>query len=71
MTTRFQTSMDKITNGVYDSTSLNDIISPNDWNSFPVEKIKPQKYECLYCQGNTYDDKRGNCCACGASRVKQ
>jgi hypothetical protein len=26
------------------------------------------KQKCSYCGGVTYDDKRGNCIACGASR---
>ena len=70
MAHKVQTTMDKIINNTYNSTDLNDIISPNDWTSFPAEKIEPQKYDCLYCQGNTYDDDRGNCCACGAPRNK-
>jgi ribosomal protein L37E len=34
-----------------------------------VESIS-NKHRCCYCGGDTTDDRRGNCAACGAPRIK-
>ena len=28
-----------------------------------------KNHRCEFCGGNTVDDMRGNCCACGAPRI--
>jgi rubrerythrin len=33
-----------------------------------IEIIDGNKHRCSYCGGNTTDDQRGNCSACGAPR---
>ncbi len=38
---------------------------------FPAQGSKitdNKKHRCEYCRGNTLDDSRGNCSACGAGR---
>ena len=35
----------------------------------PSGKVcQPEKHFCSYCQSNSIDDMRGNCCCCGAPR---
>ena len=38
------------------------------YDNEPVKVCQPEKHFCSYCQSNSIDDMRGNCCCCGAPR---
>lgn len=52
--------------GMY--TKMNEITISNP--SFEHMKSISYKHRCCYCGGDTTDDRRGNCAACGAPRIK-
>lgn len=49
---------------IFTADGINDIVAC-------MEKQPKEKHSCLYCGGFTFDDERGNCCACGAPRAEE
>lgn len=46
-----------------------DPMDPALYGSISVAAPSPiQKHRCTWCKGDTYDDDRGNCGACGGPR---
>ena len=61
--------MDDINMGELTTASkLNEIIKSDPFEC--IESVS-DKYRCCYCGGETTDDRRGNCAACGAPRLKR
>lgn len=54
------------------SPPAGEIITASAMNTaYPTISLPVVKQRCAYCGGNTVDDTRGNCGACGGPRIEE